>query len=144
MQREVRLLLQFLGIPFSELDEVLARTKGLGSGAGNDGDAQSGFAVEPIEDAVEVPVVWEGDGVHLLGAVECDKEDGGGGVGNEDGGARRGWGEGGGGSCWVGHSLGVSSVLRDVLIEGMNWLGWSSEGEPISGDCDDAGMLAAR
>ena len=61
MQGQVRLLLEQLGIALAEFDEILARTERLGSGAGNDGDAQTRLPVEPFEDSVQVPVDWEGD-----------------------------------------------------------------------------------
>ena len=105
MQRQVRLLLEFLGIALAQLDEVLASAEGAGTGAGDDCDAEGGFAVEPVEDAVEVPVLWgvrwegtgrgkgkgegmcglagrlkaaydgERDRVHLLGTIYGNEED---------------------------------------------------------------------
>lgn len=70
MHGQVRLLLDDFGVAFPQFDQVLAGTEGLGPGARDDRDAQRGFLVEPLEDAVQVPVHGVGDAVHLAGAVD--------------------------------------------------------------------------
>ncbi len=71
MQREVWLLLEFLGVALAQLDEVLAGAEGFGAGAGDNCDTEGGLAVEPFEDAVEVPVLGVLEGrVNTVGERE--------------------------------------------------------------------------
>ena len=70
------------------LDEVLAGTERLVAGAGDDGDAEAGLFVEPVEEGVGFPVGSVGQGVHSFGAVDGDEEDVRGGIGEQVGGRR--------------------------------------------------------
>jgi len=94
-------------------DEVLAGAEGFGAGAGDYGDAQGGFGVEPEEEVVHFPVGGCGDAVHGFGAVDGDEDDAGSWVGEEVGG---GCGDGGLGLEFVRHD-GLDS--RDVLETGV-------------------------
>jgi hypothetical protein len=54
--------------------QVLAGAEG-GTGAGEDGDEESGGVVEPGPEFREVPVCLERKSIHGQGSVESDEED---------------------------------------------------------------------
>jgi hypothetical protein len=84
--------LQFnLSTPDSpQLNQILASAKRLFPGTCDDGDTETGFAIEPLEDFAHFGVSGVGKAVHGFFAVDGYEEDVGCGIGEEDMGGWRG------------------------------------------------------
>jgi hypothetical protein len=67
-----------------QLNQILAGTKRLFTRTRDDGDAELGFAIEPLEDFAQFGVGGVGKAVHGFFAVDGYKEDMRCGIGEED------------------------------------------------------------
>jgi hypothetical protein len=57
------------------LDQILARAEGFGASTGDDGDAETGLLVKPVEEGVGFPMGIRWDGIHGIWAIDGNQED---------------------------------------------------------------------